>query len=215
MVQNLHDDLQSSPAYFGPFSFSRLLVINGLVVYINYILISKENYMVDYIIRYSKRKTVGIYVGEDGNVEVRCPMFTNKTEIDKIIKNKILWIEKARVKILKNKRTELSEKDKEQFTDKAKTVIPEKVSFFSKIMCVKPASVRIGNSRSYWGCCSAKNKLNFSWRLMMAGDNAINYVVVHELAHIKEHNHSDRFWNEVKKIIPDYEKYRKELREIK
>jgi predicted metal-dependent hydrolase len=94
----------------------------------------------------------------------------------------------------------------------AKTVIVERTDYFSKKMELFPTGVRIGSANSYWGCCSGKNKLNFSWKLMMAESEVIDYVVVHELAHIAEHNHSERFWRLVEQTLPNYRKLRGKLK---
>ena len=90
------------------------------------------------------------------------------------------------------------------YKNMAELIIKNKVSEYSKRINVTPASVRITNAATIWGSCSGKNSINFSWRLVMADDDVIDYVVAHELAHILEHNHSPRFWAAVEKIMPDY-----------
>jgi len=72
--------------------------------------------------------------------------------------------------------------------------------------------LRITNARKRWGSCSVKGNLNFTWRLIMAPLQVIDYVVVHELVHIKEKNHSKNFWNHVSSYLPDYKQKRKELK---
>jgi len=86
----------------------------------------------------------------------------------------------------------------------AKKVIIDKVKKYANIMGVTPANVKINSAKTRWGSCSGKNSLNFSWLLVMAEESVIEYVVVHELAHIKEHNHSDKFWKIVASVFPDY-----------
>jgi len=86
----------------------------------------------------------------------------------------------------------------------AKSVLTEKAYDFAKIMDVLPSSIKINSARTRWGSCSNKKNLNFSWRLMMAEDCVIDYVVIHELAHLKELNHSPQFWTIVEKTLPDY-----------
>ena len=94
----------------------------------------------------------------------------------------------------------------------AKPVLTEKVLTFSKVMDVSQEMIKINGAKTRWGSCSAKKNLNFSWRLMMAADPVIDYVVVHELAHLKEMNHSARFWAVVERVIPAYKGFQKELR---
>lgn len=86
----------------------------------------------------------------------------------------------------------------------AREFISEKVVYYSEHMGVTPSAVKISSAKKRWGSCSGKDSLNFSWRLIMAPPQAIEYVVVHELAHIREHNHSQRFWDIVERQMPDY-----------
>jgi len=90
----------------------------------------------------------------------------------------------------------------------------ERVAHYKEIMGVSPAAVKINGAKTRWGSCSAKKSLNFSWRLIMADDAAIDYVVVHELAHMFEMNHSERFWAIVAGVLPDYKERRKRLKEL-
>ena len=94
----------------------------------------------------------------------------------------------------------------------AKRTLKEKVGEYSELMGVVPAAARITSAKTRWGSCSGKNSINFSWRLIMADDGVIDYVVVHELAHIKEHNHLPRFWAVVEKAMPDYRTRQKRLK---
>lgn len=96
----------------------------------------------------------------------------------------------------------------------AKNLLTNKVIDFAKLMGVTPIAVKINGAKTRWGSCSGKNSINFSWRLIMAGDDVIDYVVVHELAHIKEHNHSDRFWAVVAAVLPDYKERQARLKEL-
>jgi len=96
----------------------------------------------------------------------------------------------------------------------AKRDLTKKVFDFSKTMGVVPAAVKISNAKTRWGSCSGKNSLNFSWRLIMADDDVIDYVVIHELAHIKELNHSERFWAIVQEMLPDYRERRERLKQL-
>jgi len=96
----------------------------------------------------------------------------------------------------------------------AKCDLTEKVFAFAKRMSVAPVAVKINSAKTHWGSCSAKKRLNFSWRLIMADDDVINYIVVHELAHITEMNHSKRFWAIVKGVLPDYLECEAKLKEL-
>jgi len=96
----------------------------------------------------------------------------------------------------------------------AKLVIAARVEYYAGLMKMTPAAVKISGAKTRWGSCSGKKSLNFSWRLVMADDSVIDYVVVHELAHIAEMNHSARFWAIVAKILPDYKARQQRLKEL-
>lgn len=96
----------------------------------------------------------------------------------------------------------------------AKNYITEKVRFYSSLMNVKPSAVKIGSASTRWGSCSGKNSLNFTWKLILAPEKAVDYVVVHELCHIFQHNHSARFWKEVQRVLPDYREREELLRQL-
>ena len=96
----------------------------------------------------------------------------------------------------------------------AKSHISQRVAFFASQMGVTPTAVKINSAMRRWGSCSSRKSLNFSWRLIMADDATIDYVAVHELAHIKEMNHSARFWAVVESILPDFRERKCELKEL-
>ena len=98
---------------------------------------------------------------------------------------------------------------------KAKEIIPHKVEHFAKIMNLKPTSVKITSAQKRFGSCSGKNSLCFSYILMQYPEKAIDYVVVHELAHRIEMNHSQQFWTVVEHEMPDYRERRKRLKEYR
>jgi len=94
----------------------------------------------------------------------------------------------------------------------AKKIFNERVLRYSALMGVTPTAVKINSAKTRWGSCSGKNSLNFSWRLAATDEDLIDYVVVHELAHIKEHNHSANFWATVAKFMPDFAERRHRLK---
>lgn len=96
----------------------------------------------------------------------------------------------------------------------ARQRLPAKTAAYAERMGVKPAAVRISGAQSRWGSCSGKGNINFSWRLVMAEEDVIDYVVVHELAHLTELNHSPRFWAVVEKILPDFRERQKKLKKL-
>ena len=100
-----------------------------------------------------------------------------------------------------------------KFVDEALRVIPERVRFYAPVVGVTYGRITIRNQRTRWGSCSAKGNLNFNCLLMKAPPEVLDYVVVHELCHRLEMNHSPRFWAQVERVLPDYKVSRKWLRE--
>lgn len=96
----------------------------------------------------------------------------------------------------------------------AKRVLGEKVRRFAKLMGCEPSGLKINSAKGRWGSCGAKNTLNFTWRLIMAPESAVDYVVIHELAHTKEHNHGQRFWELVAAYMPDYRREKEHLKRL-
>ncbi len=160
----------------------------------------------EYTLIRSKRKSVAIQVALDCSVTVRAPLKMSQKEIDGIVESKKEWLQKAIVS-QREKAKDIkiySEEDIEVLRQKAKSVIPQKVEYFSAIMGVKPTVVKINSAKKRYGSCSGKDSLNFSLYLMDKDESFIDYVVVHELAHIKHHNHSKAFYGFIEKFMPDY-----------
>ncbi len=102
----------------------------------------------------------------------------------------------------------------EQFyRKKAEEVIHDRLQFFNEHYQFRYHRVTLRNQKTRWGSCSSRGNLNFNWRLIMAPIEVIDYVVVHELCHLKEMNHSARYWALVEQAIPDYKKHRKWLKD--
>lgn len=168
----------------------------------------------------SKRKTLAIDVKKDLRVIVRAPLFISNSEIQKFITEKSAWIENAINKV-KARNEQEKQNTIQKFTaeeihtlaDKALEVIPERVGYYAKIMGVKYGRITIRNQVSRWGSCSAKGNLNFNCLLMLCPVEVMDYVIVHELCHLKEMNHSKNFWNLVEHFCPKYKQYKKWLKE--
>lgn len=95
----------------------------------------------------------------------------------------------------------------------ARVCIEQKVRDYAQMLQVTPTAVRINGAKTRWGSCSGKNSLNFSWRLMLAPEPCVDYVVVHELCHILHHDHSPAFWQEVERVVPDRKLRQQQLKE--
>lgn len=90
------------------------------------------------------------------------------------------------------------------YKQQAKKLIPERVHHFAGLLGIKFRNIRINSARTRWGSCSSKGNINFSWRLMLAPPEVVDYVVIHELVHLIELNHSKRYWHIVSQVFPDY-----------
>lgn len=99
------------------------------------------------------------------------------------------------------------------YREQAKTILQERVDLFANQYGFQYLGIKINSARTRWGSCSAKGSLNFSWRLILAPLEQVDYVIVHELVHTIHHNHSKRFWNKVATILPDYKEHKKWFRQ--
>ena len=157
----------------------------------------------------TKRKTISIKVNNDLTVTVRAPIFTSDKEIGEILKSKEKWISKC-IEQIKSENEELSKNDYftaeeiSKLADKALDYIPGRVKYYADIIGVTYGKITIRNQKTRWGSCSSKGNLNFNCLLMLMPPEVIDYVVVHELCHRKQMNHSKAFWKEVEKILPNY-----------
>ena len=165
----------------------------------------------------SDRKTCQIQVKADGRVIVRAPRRMSDREIERFVREKSSWIEKALEKTRRARErtvdTEpLTEEEIDRLADMALEYIPKRVEYYSEILGVEYGKITIRNQKTRWGSCSCKKNLNFNCLLMLTDKKVIDYVVVHELCHLKEMNHSDRFWAEVERVLPDYKESRASLK---
>ena len=168
----------------------------------------------------SNRKTVAIQVNSDLSVTVRAPRSVSEKDIEEILKKKEAWISKHIEKIKETKErfeaepTEKLTREKViALADEALKVIPERVEYFAKVIGVTYGRITVRNQKTRWGSCSSKGNLNFNCLLMLAPPEVLDYVVVHELCHRKQMNHSKAFWLEVEKVLPNYKEVRKWLKE--
>ena len=166
----------------------------------------------DYTLIRTNRKTVAIYIRPGGLVEVRAPQRCPKRDIERFLASKKAWIdEKRKIVQARPEKTEPDPALEANLRAQAKIILPQRVALYAGRMGVSPAQIKITGAKTRWGSCSAKGNLNFSWRLMLADAREIDYVVVHELAHLREMNHSPRFWAVVEAALPDYRERRKSL----
>ena len=162
----------------------------------------------------SRRRTVALEVTREGRVLVRAPLRMPQGEIERFVASHAAWLEKAQAKVAARQAAHppLTEQETAALRQRAKEVLPGKVAHYAAIMGVTPTSVKITSARTRFGSCSGKNGICFSLYLMQYPEEAIDYVVVHELAHIRHHDHSPAFYAEVAKVLPDYKERMKLLK---
>ena len=165
----------------------------------------------------SKRKTMCLEIKTDGTLIVRVPFFMKNDDILEFVNSKRDWIDSHLSKIKTNQadleNNYLTKDEINNLTSTASDYIPTRVYFFAKIMDVSYNRVSIRTQKTRWGSCSSKGNLNFNALLMLTSKDVIDYVVVHELSHRIEMNHSPRFWSIVENVLPNYRVQRKWLKE--
>ncbi len=160
----------------------------------------------NYILIRSNRKTMAIQVSAALEVIVRVPERLPLREIERFLAEHADWIDrqKERLQVRATAYPEPTEGEKAALRAHAKAYLPKRVAHFAAIMGIQPAAIRITSAKTRFGSCSGKNCLSFSLRLMRYPPEAIDYVVVHELAHITHKNHGKAFYQAVERILPDY-----------
>ncbi len=172
----------------------------------------------NYEIIRSSRKTLALEISRDGLLKVRAPYKVSREEIQNFVKLKESWIFKHLKRIEETKADQpdpLSAEEIEKLAQKALQVLPEKVENYARMIGVIYGRITIRNQKTRWGSCSSKGNLNFNCQLMRLPEELQDYVVVHELCHRKEMNHSPNFWKEVKNIMPDYQERRARLKQVR
>jgi len=161
-----------------------------------------------------------INVENDGTVVIKAPKWTRKSTIDRFYKANIRWIKSRRktIRSSRDKITVLTADDIKILKEKAKSIMAEKTAYYSKIMGVKPDNIKITSARRTWGTCRMCDgvyTICYSYRNMFLSDRCQDYIVVHELAHIKYMDHSPQFYALVEKYLPDYKERAAEIRRFK
>ena len=157
-----------------------------------------------------RRKTLYIRIKEDLSVEVKVPTRTPNSEVNDFVRRHEKWIIKHTERLKNITKIELSDSDITRLKKEAAVYLTDKTKHYSDIMKLYPSSVMITEARTRFGSCSPKNAICYSYRLMLYPEKAREYVVVHELAHIKHKNHGKDFYKTIENILPDY-KERREL----
>lgn len=164
----------------------------------------------------SSRKSIAIEIDRDLKIKVRAPQRMNQNQIMRFVKEKEQWIRLHLAKMIQlqkmqekemtdTQRVTLTPEDLQRLMVLARREIPVHVKYFAEQMGVTYGKITIRNQKTRWGSCSQVGNLNFNCHLMEMPTEILDYVVVHELCHRKQMNHSRLFWMEVEKVLPDYQ----------
>ena len=165
----------------------------------------------------SKRKTLAVEIRLN-KVIVRAPFYASDADIRSFVQHNRRWIETHLAKAQEKQAAaevcrKLNADELRVLADRARTVIPERVKYYAPLVGVTYGRITIRNQRTKWGSCSSKGNLNFNCLLMLAPPEVLDSVVVHELCHRKEMNHSEKFYAELLRVFPDYRVYHRWLKE--
>jgi predicted metal-dependent hydrolase len=178
-----------------------------------------KNEKIEYELRESKRaRCLRITIYPGGEIAATLPRGTNLEKLEKFLHQKADWILRKMNLAKKRRPTFLlpraSQKDYLARKKEARVLAEEKIKYFSQLYNLVPKKISIRNQKSRWGSCSRKGNINFNYRIVHLPEKFVDYVVVHELCHLREFNHSEKFWNLVAVAIPDFRKIRREIRSL-
>ena len=162
---------------------------------------------IQYEITYSKIKNVYIQVKE-GKVIIKAPKRITKKELEKIIENKKEWIKKS---LEKSKQKQ--EKINKYTDEELKKIVEKQANALIKETGLIPNKIRIRDIKYAWGTCSAKKNITINYKLIKYSEQAIKYVILHELCHLKYMNHSKEFWGLVERYMQNYKEIKREFKE--
>lgn len=171
---------------------------------------------ISYKLKRSKRaKRMRLAVYCDGSVVITCPFGVQQSLIEKFLTDKKQWVW-DKIQFFKNVDSKairtFSHKDYLENKDKALTLVDERVRFYNKVYGFSFNKIFIKNQKTRWGSCSCKQNLNLNYKIVFLPQKHQDYIIVHEMCHLKEFNHSRKFWALVEKVIPNYLDIKKELR---
>ena len=174
----------------------------------------KQN--IDYTLKVSKRaKRMRLAVYCDGSCVVTIPRALPQTIIEKFLIKKSQWVldKIAYFKTAKTNTWKIDDKlDFLKYKDQAFTLAEKRVNHFNKIYGYNWNKIAIKNQKTRWGSCSKKGNLNFNYKIALLPPNMADYIIVHELCHLGQFNHSQKFWNLVSRAIPNYLEIRNDLK---
>ena len=165
-----------------------------------------------YVLIRSKRKTLSLQVKRDGSLVVHAPLGMPKDRIERFLAEKEAWIAKTRKKLKNLPEQPDDEETVRALKARAEAILPQKTEFYARKMGLFPSSVKIGRAKTRYGCCTDKKHIVFSCYLMLCPEEAIDLVVVHELAHLRYMDHGKKFYALIDSVLPDRKEREKALK---
>lgn len=170
---------------------------------------------VGYTLKTSKKaKKIRLSIHCDGSFVATRPAGLSENIVEKFIIQKTAWV-LSKLEYFKQFKGSISGSNRGDYLkhkDEALKLANERINYFNKIYNFRFSKISVRNQKTRWGSCSRKRNLNFNYKILSLPKYISDYVIVHELCHLKEFNHSRNFWNLVAKAIPDYLDIRKELK---
>lgn len=173
-----------------------------------------------YISRKSTRaKSVRLSVFRDGSVSVTSPVYIPETSVERFIREKSKWLiskiaQFTESPIPTGSITHRGRKDYLKYKEEARRLVKGRLEHYNEIYKFKYKRVAIRDQKTRWGSCSTSGNLNFNYKIALLPSHLADYIIVHELCHLKEFNHSKCFWDLVSLEIPNHNKLRHELKKM-
>lgn len=162
--------------------------------------------------RSSRAKYIRLRVSPGGVVTLTVPETTSLEVAEKFLRSRAEWLARAIQRMRQFIALPKKKSDYVEHKERARALIVARVEHWNAKLSYEYRRIAIKNTRTTWGSCSAKLNLNFSYKLVFLPSELVDYVVVHELCHLKEHNHGPRFWADVERLLPDYVVLRRDLK---
>lgn len=168
----------------------------------------------------ARSKSLKVLVYKNGRVLVTRPKYVSLRQAEKYLESKMFWLEKCfndlDIEPVLNigQSIELEKKHYLKYKEKARLIIEKRTAEINQYYCFNYKKISIRNQKTRWGSCSKAGNLNFNYRLIFLSAPELDYVIAHELCHLKEFNHSKNFWEEVARFCPEYKEIRRKLKVV-
>ena len=180
---------------------------------LSYIMI--EDKTIPVVLERKERKTLSIGIQEDGSLMIKAPLYMKKETIERFLNQKRYWIYKQAKRMEDNRKNQIvySREQERVLRQQARKRLTERTDYYKTILGVNYKRIRIADQKTRWGSCSSTGTISYNWHLVLLPDAILDYVVVHELCHLRQMNHSKDFWKLVEGMLPDYQSRRKWLKD--